>query len=65
MKAVELDKWQEYTLLNIDLDLDIEPIHLLKMICPSTGNIHILRVPPSITFAREAIAWINWGIYPE
>jgi len=35
------------------------------MICPSTNSIHILRVPPDINSAREAIAWINWDIYPK
>ncbi len=65
LQAVELDAWEEYTLLKINKNIDIESIHLLKMICPSTKNIHILRVPPDINSAREAIAWINWGIYPE
>lgn len=40
-------------------------MYLLKMICPSTGSIHILRVPPDMTSAREAICWVNWGIEPE
>ncbi len=35
------------------------------MTCPSTDYIHILRVPPGITSAREAIKWVNWGIDPE
>lgn len=35
------------------------------MTCPSTGLIHILRVPYGIKSAREAICWINWGIDPE
>jgi hypothetical protein len=51
--------------LKIYRDIDVEPIHLLKMICPSTGNIHILRVSPNIPSGREAITWINWGIHPE
>ncbi len=42
-----------------------EPVHLLKMTCPSTGYIHVLRVPPDITSAREAIRWVNHGIDPE
>ncbi|MEO0935751.1 MAG: hypothetical protein AAFY21_19045, partial [Cyanobacteria bacterium J06641_2] len=63
--AIELDTWQKYTLLKINKNIDLEPIHLVKMICPSTNNIHILRVPPDINSAREAIAWINWGIYPK
>lgn len=42
-------------------NVDIEPIYLLKMICPSTGFIHVLRVPPDIQSAKEAIRWVNWG----
>jgi leucine-rich repeat protein SHOC2 len=63
--AVELDTWREYTLLKIEHDVDIEPIVLLKMICPSTKHIHILRVPPEIDSAESAITWINWGIHPN
>ena len=65
LEAIELDDWREYTLLKIDKDVDIEPIHLLKITCPSTENIHVLRVPPTITKAREAAKWINWDIDPE
>ncbi len=65
LPATELDSWQEYTLLKIDNQVDIEPIYLLKMTCPSTGFIHALRVPPDLKSAREAIRWINWGIDPE
>lgn len=62
----QLDQWQEYTLLKIDINDDFrEPAHLLKMTCPSTGKIHALRVPPSITSAREAIRWVNWDIDPS
>ena len=63
--AIELDSYQEYTLLKIDTDLDIEPIYLLKMTCPSTKFIHVLRVPPDVVSARDAIRWVNWGIDPE
>jgi len=42
-----------------------EPIHFLKMTCPSTGKIHTLRVPPEINSARVAIRWVNWDIEPE
>lgn len=45
--------------------MDIEPIYLLKMTCPSTSFIHALRVPPEVKSAREAISWVNWGIDPE
>jgi hypothetical protein len=65
LQARELDAWAEYTLLKIDADVDDEPIHLLKMTCPSTGFIHALRVPPDTESAREAIRWVNWGIDPE
>jgi len=62
LAALELDTWQEYTLLKIDTNLDVEPIFLLNMTCPSTGFIHALRVPPDINSAREAIKWVNWGV---
>lgn len=65
LEVIELNYWQEYTLLKIDSDVDIEPICLLTMVCPSTRYIHALRVPPNITSAREAIRWVNWGIDPE
>ena len=65
LQTIEIDNWQEYTLLRIDDDADIEPIFILKMICPSTGNIHTLRVPPDVNSAKEAVEWINWGVDPE
>lgn len=65
LQVNEMDSWQEYTLLRIDNELDIEPIYLLKMICPSTGYIHATRVPPDMRSAREAICWVNWGTDPE
>ncbi|MBF2009209.1 MAG: hypothetical protein IGS49_28145 [Chlorogloeopsis fritschii C42_A2020_084] len=65
LQAIELDSYQEYTLLKIENEVDVEPIYLLKMTCPSTGFIHVLRVPPDVKSAREAIVWVNWGITPE
>lgn len=65
LQAVEMDAFAEYTLLRIDSDVDVEPIYLLKMTCPSTGYIHAMRVPPDVESAREAIKWVNWGIDPE
>ncbi|MBD2203419.1 leucine-rich repeat domain-containing protein [Calothrix sp. FACHB-1219] len=65
LQAQVIDFWQEYTLLRIDADVDVEPIHLLKMTCPSTAKIHTLRVPPLINSARVAIRWVNWDIDPE
>jgi len=49
-------------LLKIDKDVDIEPIHLLKISCPFTEYIDFLRVPSTITKAMEAAKWINFGI---
>lgn len=65
LQAIEIDSWQEYTLLKTDADADVEPIHLLKMTCPSTGHIYALRVPPTMQSARDAIRWVNWDIDPE
>ncbi|BAY40994.1 hypothetical protein NIES2111_53840 [Nostoc sp. NIES-2111] len=65
LQAVELDNWTDYTLLQIDNPIDVEPIYLLKMTCPSTGFVHVLRVPPQTKSAREAICWVNWGVDPE
>jgi leucine-rich repeat protein SHOC2 len=63
--AIDLDNWREYTLLKIDADIDEEAMVLLKMNCPSTGHIHILRVPPEMTSAEAAITWVNHGIHPD
>lgn len=65
LDIVELDSFQEYTLLKSNKDVDLDPIYLLKISCPSTGFTHLLRVPPDMKSAREAIAWVNWGIEPE
>ncbi|MBD1903832.1 leucine-rich repeat domain-containing protein [Trichocoleus sp. DQ-A3] len=65
LAAQAMDTWREYTLLRIDADIDVEPIHVLKMTCPSTGHLHVLRVPPTLTSAREAICWVNWDVDPE
>ena len=65
LRATELDSWRDYSLLRVDKTLDREPIHLLKMKCPSTGYIHALRVPPNLESARDAVRWVNWGIDPE
>jgi hypothetical protein len=71
--AIALDTWQEYTLLKIDGIPEYEddgtftgePMILLKMTCPSTNHIHILRVPPEMTSAEAAITWVNHGIHPN
>ncbi|BAY83843.1 hypothetical protein NIES267_33370 [Calothrix parasitica NIES-267] len=65
LKATQIDSWQEYRLLKIERNIDIESIYLLKMTCPSTGHIHVLRVPPNMSSAKEAITWVNWVVEPE
>ena len=64
LEAKTLDKWREYELLKIE-NVDIEPVVMLKMVCPSTKLIHAHRVAPNIVTAREAIVAINQGINPE
>ncbi|WP_310486814.1 hypothetical protein [Chamaesiphon sp. VAR_69_metabat_338] len=77
LNAVTIDTWREYTLLEIDgieqiyIEtefsgyLETESIAILKMTCPSTGHIHILRVPPGLMSAEAAITWIDRGIHPD
>ncbi len=59
----ELDSWREYKLLT--LENHELPIRFLSMTCPSTGKENLVRVPPNETTAREAAAWIGWGVDPE
>lgn len=65
--CVVIDTWGEYKLLKLEHDIfdDSEPVQLLQMICPSSGNIHLRRVPPDLTCARDAICWINWEVDPD
>ena len=75
LNSLTLDNWREYTLLKVDKinqvynkntgNIEIEPMVLLKMTCPSTQHIHILRVPPEMTSAEAAITWVNHGIHPD
>ena len=79
LKAITIDTWREYNLLEInnvervyeyESDSDFGRIvpgsmKLLKMTCPSTAHIHILRVPPQMTSAEASIVWINHGIHPD
>jgi leucine-rich repeat protein SHOC2 len=78
LDAVTIDVWREYSLLKIDRSRSglfyfqdfmglsgREPMFLLKMTCPSTQHIHILRVPPEMVSAEAAITWVNHGIHPD
>jgi leucine-rich repeat protein SHOC2 len=65
--AIVQDTWRQYTLLKTRRfqSFDREPMVLLKMVCPSTAHLHILRVPPLVTSAEDAIVWVNHGIHPD
>jgi hypothetical protein len=74
LNAATIDGWREYVLLKIDLpvrarvnnrEVEEEVIHMLKMTCPSTQHIHVLRVPPHIRSARAAAQWVNWDVDPN
>jgi hypothetical protein len=65
LEAKRVDAWREYELLTVNLPDHPVAYNLLKMSCPSTTDKHILRVPPEMTSAREAITWVNHGIDPE
>ncbi|WP_236141566.1 DUF6745 domain-containing protein [Nostoc sp. CMAA1605] len=44
---------------------DDEPLMVLKVICPSTGHIHVLRVPPYMQTCHQAAAWIAGFDQPD
>ena len=47
----------ERQLVNIPFE-DDEALMILKVICPSTGHTHVLRVPPYMQTCHQAAAWI-------
>ncbi len=51
------DAGGERQLVSIPFE-DDEPLMVLKVTCPSTGHIHVLRVPPYLRSCRQAAAWI-------
>lgn len=53
----DLDAGGERQLVIVPFD-DDEPLTLLKVICPSTGHLHILRVPPDVRSCHQAAAWV-------
>lgn len=53
----DLDRGGERQLICIAFE-DDEPLMLLKVICPSTGHLHVLRVPPYMRTCHQAAAWI-------
>lgn len=53
----DLDVGGERQLVYIPFD-DDEPLTILKVTCPSTGHLHVLRVPPDMRSCRQAAAWV-------
>ena len=37
---------------------DDEPLVLVSLVCPSTGNQYCIRVPPTMQTCRQAVAWM-------
>lgn len=58
----ELDKFKHEMMLFKIKDYDVEPIHLLKVVCPSTNKIHVLRVPPYMKTCEEARRWTLFDV---
>ena len=54
-KTIHVDR--EMELVRLAKDVDVEPIVLLKVICPSTQRPYVLRVPPQMTTCESARRW--------
>ncbi|MGD2181996.1 DUF6745 domain-containing protein [Lusitaniella coriacea] len=59
LQTIQLDCWGECTLLKIDSDIDVIPVHLLGISDPTTKKIRFCRVPPDLQTAKQAVEWIN------
>jgi hypothetical protein len=56
--ATCLDKWQNNELLSVELPNDPDRrLVALKLRCPSTAAVYIIRVPPDQLSVRGALAW--------
>ncbi|MBF0595605.1 MAG: hypothetical protein HQL22_11665, partial [Candidatus Omnitrophica bacterium] len=56
-----VEKDGERELIRVNLPKDVDPLMVVKVRCPSTGTYYMLRVPPTMKTAREAVAW-TFGI---
>ncbi|HBB30858.1 MAG TPA: hypothetical protein DC064_03250 [Cyanobacteria bacterium UBA9273] len=55
--------WREYSLLKIQADIDVDPIHLLKMTCPSTNHSKSGSTTPLIFFLFFFVSFVSsWFI---
>ena len=57
IRDADTDKGGDRQLVCVALE-DDEPLMVLRVTCPSTGHIHILRVPPDMRSCHQAAAWI-------
>ena len=64
LEGKKLDSYREYTLYEFD-NIDIETVHFLHMVCPSTSGEYVIRTNPKFTTARESAIDMNCGIKPE
>lgn len=53
----EEEGFEEEEIIDKSYIIQDEPIYLLKVICPSTGKEHVLRVPPDMKSCEEARRW--------
>lgn len=71
LNAVSLDKQGTYELVNLKLPdapnvWPREPDRpYLKMLNPSTGEVHVEGVPPHVTTVKAALAWRNGDVHPN
>jgi hypothetical protein len=62
-KAETLDESSWGTLYRLDFH-DDQPLVMIEVTCPSTGRRYLLRVPPALGTAQEAVAW-TFDLSPE
>lgn len=53
-EALDAHPSHPYALENLRFD---EPVVAVEVVCPSTGEDYLLRVPPETRTCREAVAW--------
>ncbi len=59
MKAVEIDSWEEYKLLRVVEEINIQSKQFLKVTNPHTGEVRVFRVSMRFASAIEAAEWVN------
>jgi hypothetical protein len=62
LKTNVLDSNQTNTLLEIDADLEFEPVHLLKVSCSNTGEVRFFKVANYIKSVKNARRWVKENV---